>query len=176
MADTTVRVALHIAQDGQDWGAITLELDAEKAPETVANFLKYVDDGFYNQTVFHRVIPTFMVQGGGYADAQTPKREGLQPPIQCESKNGLKNDRGAIAMARTGDPHSATSQFFINVADNDMLNAPGHDGWGYCVFGKVVEGMDVVDRIKDVDTTQNPAMGEDSLPVNPPEITKAERA
>ena len=154
-------------------GVITLELDAEKAPVTVANFLAYVEAGHYDNTVFHRVIDGFMIQGGGFEPGMKQKATGEQ--IKNEADNGLKNDRGTIAMARTQAPHSATAQFFINVADNAMLDHPGHDGWGYCVFGRVVEGMEVVDRIKDVDTKYNPQMGEESLPLVPPKIKVARR-
>jgi cyclophilin family peptidyl-prolyl cis-trans isomerase len=126
-------------------GAITLELDADKAPQTVANFVQYAKDGFYNGTIFHRVIKDFMIQGGGYtADMQ---KKATREPIQNEANNGLKNKRGTIAMARTSAPHSATAQFFINHKDNDFLDYPSRDGWGYCVFGKVTAGMDVVDAI-----------------------------
>ncbi len=133
-------------------GVITLELDAEKAPVTVANFLAYVESGHYNNTVFHRVIDGFMIQGGGFEPGMTQKPTGEQ--IKNEADNGLKNDRGTIAMARTQAPHSATAQFFINVADNAFLNhtSPDLQGWGYCVFGKVSEGMDVVDAIRKVKT------------------------
>ncbi len=133
-------------------GTISLELDAEKAPATVANFLEYVRAGHYDNTVFHRVIDGFMIQGGGFEPGMSQKP--TNAPIQNEAANGLKNDRYTIAMARTGDPHSATAQFFINVKDNAFLNhsAPSGQGWGYCVFGKVVEGMDVVDKIKGVKT------------------------
>ena len=133
-------------------GDILVELYADKAPQTVANFLKYVDDGFYANTIFHRVIPGFMIQGGGMGARmdEKPTRE----PVTNEADNGLKNDRGTIAMARTQAPHSATAQFFINVADNAFLNhtSPDLQGWGYCVFGKVTEGMDVVDSIRKVKT------------------------
>ena len=134
-------------------GDILVELYPDKAPETVANFLKYVDDGFYNNTIFHRVIPGFMIQGGGLSARMQQKD--TSAPIKNEADNGLKNDRGTIAMARTMDPHSATAQFFINLVDNDFLNfqAPSGNGWGYCVFGKVTEGMDVVDKIAKVKTT-----------------------
>ncbi|WP_456417009.1 peptidylprolyl isomerase [Thiolapillus sp.] len=126
-------------------GDIELTLDQEKAPATVANFLRYVDEGFYNGTIFHRVIPEFMIQGGGMnADMQ---RKPGHAPIKNEARNGLKNQRGTIAMARTSDPHSATSQFFINHKDNSNLDYPSFDGWGYAVFGKVTKGMDVVDAI-----------------------------
>ena len=133
-------------------GVITLELDAEKAPVTVANFLAYVEAGHYNNTVFHRVIDGFMIQGGGFEPGMNQKPTGEQ--IKNEADNGLKNDRGTIAMARTQAPHSATAQFFINIADNDFLNFKSADlqGWGYCVFGKVSEGMDVVDAIRKVKT------------------------
>ena len=133
-------------------GIITLELDAEKAPVTVANFLAYVESGHYNNTVFHRVIDGFMIQGGGFEPGMNQKPTGEQ--IKNEADNGLKNDRGTIAMARTQAPHSATAQFFINIADNDFLNhrSPDLQGWGYCVFGKVSEGMDVVDTIRKVKT------------------------
>ena len=133
-------------------GIITLELDAEKAPVTVANFLAYVESGHYDNTVFHRVIDGFMIQGGGFEPGMNQKPTGEQ--IKNEADNGLKNDRGTIAMARTQAPHSATAQFFINVADNAFLNhtAPDLQGWGYCVFGKVSEGMDVVDAIRKVKT------------------------
>ena len=133
-------------------GDIVLELDAEKAPETVKNFLAYVEAGHYNNTVFHRVINGFMIQGGGFEPGMKQKPCG--EPIQNEANNGLKNDVGTIAMARTNAPHSATAQFFINIADNDFLNhrSPDMQGWGYCVFGKVSEGMDVVEKIKSVKT------------------------
>lgn len=135
-----------------NFGDITLELDADKAPETVKNFLAYVESGHYDGTVFHRVIDGFMIQGGGFTPDMQQKP--TQAPVKNEADNGLKNTRYTIAMARTNDPHSATAQFFINVSDNGFLDfkSPTSNGWGYCVFGKVVEGMDVVDRIKDVPT------------------------
>lgn len=131
-------------------GEITVALDEDKAPITVANFFEYVDAGFYDGTIFHRVIPGFMIQGGGLtADLEKkPTRE----PIENEAKNGLKNVRGSIAMARTGAPHSATAQFFINHRDNENLDYPSFDGWGYAVFGQVTDGMDVVDAIAAVRT------------------------
>jgi len=134
-------------------GVIDIELDAEKAPATVENFVSYVKDGFYDGTIFHRVIDGFMIQGGGMEPGMTEKQ--TKAPVKNEADNGLKNDRGTIAMARTNDPHSATAQFFINISDNAFLNhqQPTMDGWGYCVFGKVVNGMDVVDEIKGVATT-----------------------
>ena len=129
-------------------GAIVLELDAQKAPKTVANFLAYAKEGFYDGTIFHRVIAGFMIQGGGFSPGM--KQKPTRAPIENEAVNGLRNNRGTIAMARTNDPHSASSQFFINLVDSDFLNftAPTPRGWGYCVFGRVVEGMDVVDKIK----------------------------
>jgi peptidyl-prolyl cis-trans isomerase B (cyclophilin B) len=137
------KVQLHIAS----FGAITIELNAEKAPKTVANFLSYVDKGHYVGTVFHRVIPGFMIQGGGFA--QGMKQKPTDAAIENEAGNGLTNDRYTLAMARTSAPHSATAQFFINVADNGFLNhsSPTPQGWGYAVFGKVVEGTDIIDKI-----------------------------
>ncbi len=131
-------------------GRMVIELDEAKAPETVKNFLAYANDGFYNGTVFHRVIYGFMIQGGGFTADMTQKP--TRAPIQNEAKNGLKNARGTIAMARTQDPHSATAQFFINHADNTPLDYPSRDNWGYAVFGKVTEGMDIVDKIAQVKT------------------------
>ncbi|WJF91229.1 peptidylprolyl isomerase [Paraburkholderia bonniea] len=133
-------------------GVIKLELDAEKAPKSVENFLKYVKSGHYNNTVFHRVIDGFMIQGGGFEPGMTQKPTEAQ--ITNEANNGLKNVKGSIAMARTNDPHSASAQFFINVSDNDFLNhtAPTPQGWGYAVFGKVVDGLDVVEKIRKVKT------------------------
>ncbi len=153
-------------------GVIGLELDAAKAPDTVANFIKYVEDGHYSNTVFHRVIDGFMIQGGGFEPGmkQKPTRE----PVQNEANNGLKNDKYTIAMARTSAPHSASAQFFINVSDNDFLNhtAPTPQGWGYCVFGKVVEGTDVVDKIRKV-RTGSKGMHQD-VPLEDVIIEKAE--
>ena len=133
-------------------GVIVLELDAAKAPKTVENFLQYVRDGHYDGTVFHRVIPGFMIQGGGFSAEMQQKP--TRAAVQNEADNGLKNRRGTVAMARTNDPHSATAQFFINVADNEFLNhkAPTGQGWGYAVFGKVVKGTEIVDQIKGVKT------------------------
>jgi peptidyl-prolyl cis-trans isomerase B (cyclophilin B) len=137
-----------------NFGAITLQLDEAKAPKTVANFLDYVKSGHFNNTVFHRVINGFMIQGGGFEPGM--KQKPTAAAVENEAKNGLRNDKYTVAMARTSDPHSATAQFFINVADNHFLNhsAPTAQGWGYCVFGKVVEGTDVVDKIKAVRTTR----------------------
>ena len=135
-----------------NYGVIILELDEKKAPKTVDNFLTYVKEGFYDGTLFHRVIDNFVIQGGGFGPGMTQKV--TRPQIENEGKNGLRNSRGTIAMARTSDPHSSSSQFFINLADNDFLNytAPTPTGWGYCVFGTVVEGMNVIDQIKGVPT------------------------
>ncbi len=134
-------------------GTITLELDAEKAPVTVENFIQYVNDGFYDGTIFHRVIDGFMIQGGGMEPGM--KQKETRDTIKNEADNGLSNELGTIAMARTNDPDSASAQFFINIKDNSFLNhsAPTAAGWGYCVFGKVVDGMDVVNAIKAVDTS-----------------------
>lgn len=136
-------------------GEITLELDYDKAPKTCANFEQYVKDGFYDGTIFHRVIDGFMIQGGGFEPGM--KQKATRDPVENEADNGLKNDRGTIAMARTQDPHSATAQFFINIFDNNSLNhtSPSPQGWGYCVFGKVIDGIEVVDAIRDVETGRN---------------------
>jgi peptidyl-prolyl cis-trans isomerase B (cyclophilin B) len=151
-------------------GNITLQLDAEKAPNTVKNFLEYVNSGFYSNTIFHRVMANFMIQGGGFEPGMTQKK--TNAPVQNEAANGLKNDNYTVAMARTGDPHSATAQFFINVKNNDSLNYPGQDGWGYCVFGKVVEGKEVVDAIRDVKTGNR--AGFQNVPLEDVIIIKAE--
>ena len=146
-------------------GPITLELDADNAPKTVENFLSYVSSGFYDGTIFHRVIDNFMIQGGGF-DAEMSQKE-TEAPIENEANNGLKNLRGSIAMARTQDPHSATAQFFINVKDNDFLNHTGENmqAWGYAVFGKVAEGDDVLDKIRCVQTGS--AAGHQDVPLEP---------
>jgi len=135
-------------------GDITIELNQEKAPETVKNFLAYVNEGFFDNTVFHRVIKDFMIQGGGFAlkEDGSIEQKATKAPVQNEAKNGLKNKKGTIAMARTGDPHSATAQFFINHKDNDSLDFPSFDGWGYAVFGEVVAGAEVLDKIAAVPT------------------------
>jgi peptidyl-prolyl cis-trans isomerase B (cyclophilin B) len=133
-------------------GNITIELNAEKAPKTVANFLDYVNDGFYSNTIFHRVIDGFMIQGGGFEPGM--KQKATKDALENEAKNGLKNVKYSIAMARTSDPHSASAQFFINISNNSFLDYPGQDGWGYCVFGEVTEGKDVVDKIKSVKTSR----------------------
>jgi peptidyl-prolyl cis-trans isomerase B (cyclophilin B) len=161
------QVELHIT----GLGVITLELDAEKAPKSTENFLAYVNKGHYNNTIFHRVIPGFMVQGGGFEPDM--KQKPTDAPIDNEANNGLKNNNYTIAMARTQAPHSATAQFFINVADNDFLNhtAPSLQGWGYAVFGKVVKGTEVVDQIKGVKTGRNGF--HDDVPKEPIVIEKA---
>ena len=161
------QVELHI----EELGVITLELDADKAPKSTENFLVYVNKGHYDRTVFHRVIPGFMVQGGGFEPGMMQKSVGA--PINNEANNGLKNHKYTVAMARTNDPHSATAQFFINVADNEFLNhtAPSAQGWGYAVFGKVVSGNDVVDKIAAVKTGQRGGHGD--VPKDDVILTKA---
>lgn len=151
-------------------GKIKIELDADKAPKTVENFLAYVRSGHYNGTIFHRVIDGFMIQGGGFEPGMTQKP--TNDPIENEAKNGLKNEPYTLAMARTSAPHSASAQFFINVKNNSFLDYPGQDGWGYCVFGKVVEGTDVVDKIKAVKTTRTGMFSD--VPVENVVIEKAE--
>ena len=157
-----------------NFGIIALELDTGRAPQTAKNFLDYVQAGFYSNTVFHRVIDGFMVQGGGFEPGMRQKP--TRGTIKNEAGNGLKNDCYTIAMARTSDPHSASSQFFINVKDNDFLNhtAPSSQGWGYCVFGKVVQGQDIVDKIKGVKTGKRG--GHADVPVEDVVIEKAEVA
>jgi peptidyl-prolyl cis-trans isomerase B (cyclophilin B) len=157
-----------------NYGLITLALDAARAPGTVKNFLSYVESGHYANTVFHRVIDGFMIQGGGFEPGM--KQKATQAPIQNEADNGLKNERYTIAMARTQDPHSASSQFFINVSDNAFLNHTGKtpDGWGYCVFGRVTEGMDVVDKIKGTKTGKRSFHGD--VPLEDVIIERAEVA
>ncbi|GGP82450.1 MULTISPECIES: peptidylprolyl isomerase [Shewanella] len=143
-----------------NYGDITLQLDAEKAPLTVANFMKYVEEGFYDNTIFHRVIDGFMIQGGGFTEDMGQKR--CNETVKNEASNGLSNRKGTVAMARTSDPHSATAQFFININDNTFLDFKSEtsQGWGYCVFGEVVEGLDVVEKIKAV-ATGNRGMHQD---------------
>lgn len=150
-------------------GQIHITLDAEKAPITVKNFTDYVEDGFFDDTIFHRVIPNFMIQGGGMTEDMQQKT--TKANIENEAKNGLKNTKYSIAMARTMAPHSASSQFFINVADNDFLNYPGQDGWGYCVFGEVISGQEVVDKIQLVETIN--LGGHADVPAEPVVINKA---
>ncbi|MEO5765145.1 MAG: peptidylprolyl isomerase [Casimicrobiaceae bacterium] len=153
-------------------GDITLELDTENSPATVANFLEYVRDGHYDDTVFHRVIDGFMVQGGGFAPGM--KQKPTRAPVANEAGNGAKNKKYTVAMARTSDPHSASAQFFINVADNDFLDykSPSPNGWGYCVFGKVTAGTDVVDRIKGVPTSNTG--GHQNVPTDDVVLQRAE--
>jgi peptidyl-prolyl cis-trans isomerase B (cyclophilin B) len=155
-------------------GSFAIELDPAKAPKSVANFLAYVDAKHYDGTVFHRVIPTFMIQGGGF-DAQLEKRS-VREPIQNEADNGLKNLRGTVAMARTSEPHSATAQFFVNTVDNAFLDhtAKAGPGWGYAVFGKVIDGMDAVDKIKAVKTGASGPFAKDA-PQSPVTITSVRR-
>ncbi|WP_257286172.1 peptidylprolyl isomerase [Endozoicomonas sp. SESOKO1] len=155
-----------------NFGDIKLDLDAEKAPKTVTNFLEYMKSGHFDGTIFHRVIDGFMIQGGGFEPGMVQKSTKM--PIENEADNGLKNETGTIAMARTMDPHSASAQFFINVKDNHFLNhsAKTSDGWGYCVFGKVVEGMDIVNKIKGVKTTFR--AGHQDVPVDDVVIESAE--
>ncbi len=161
------QVELHIT----DYGVVTLELDAEKAPISTENFLTYVNNGHYNNTIFHRIIDNFMVQGGGFEPGMKQKPTGAE--IQNEANNGLKNNKYTIAMARTQAPHSATAQFFINVADNGFLNhtAPSIQGWGYAVFGKVVKGTEIVDKIRSVKTGRKGY--HDDVPVTDVVIEKA---
>ena len=153
-------------------GTITLELDQARAPATAANFLQYARDGFYDGTLFHRVIPNFMIQGGGMEAGM--KQKTTRSPIRNEADNGLKNQKGSIAMARTSDPHSATAQFFINLKDNDFLDfrAANSQGWGYCVFGRVTAGMDVVESIAKVATTSR--RGHQDVPADDVVIERAE--
>ena len=143
-------------------GSFKIDLDKENAPITAKNFLDYVNSGFFNGTIFHRVINSFMIQGGGFTPDM--KQKETNAPIKNESNNGLKNESYTVAMARTSIPDSATSQFFINVANNDFLNHPGQDGYGYCVFGKVIEGMDTIDKIKNVATGNHP-IGHQDVPL-----------
>ena len=165
-----LHVTINVAETATQ-GVITLELDAVNAPKSTANFLAYVNSGFYNGTVFHRVSKNFMVQGGGMTADM--KQKETQAPIENEAKNGLKNDKYTVAMARTSDPHSATAQFFINTVDNGFLNhsSPTPQGWGYAVFGKVVKGQEVVDAIKAVRTTRKGF--HDDVPFDPVVIDKA---
>ena len=151
-------------------GQITIELNAEKAPKTVENFLTYVKSGHYDGTIFHRVIDGFMIQGGGFTPDMRQKP--AENTVENEANNGLTNDQYTVAMARTSDPHSAGAQFFINVKDNDFLNYPGSDGWGYCVFGKVTAGTDVVDKIGFIETGRRSMFSD--VPVEDVVIEKAE--
>ena len=159
-------VEIHIA----DYGIIALELDVQKAPKSVANFLAYIEHGHYDNTIFHRVIPNFMIQGGGMEPGMVQRK--TAKPIDNEANNGLKNNKYTVAMARTSEPHSATAQFFINAADNGFLNhtAPTTQGWGYAVFGKVIEGTELVDKIQSVDTGRKGF--HDDVPVDDLVMTK----
>jgi peptidyl-prolyl cis-trans isomerase B (cyclophilin B) len=161
------KVEFHIAGEG----VVTIELDEQKAPKTVANFLSYVKKGHYDRTIFHRVIDGFMIQGGGFEAGMTQKPTDAQ--IENEANNGLKNDKYTVAMARTNAPHSASAQFFINVADNDFLNhkSPTPQGWGYAVFGKVVGGTEIVDKLKGVKTGNR--MGHGDVPLQDLVVEKA---
>jgi peptidyl-prolyl cis-trans isomerase B (cyclophilin B) len=136
-----------------NYGSIKIELENQRAPKTVENFLFYINTGYYDGTIFHRVIPNFMVQAGGF-EAAMQQKSTMKDPIENEASNGLKNKAYSLAMARTSAPHSASSQFFINVKDNQFLDYPAQDGWGYCVFGKVIEGTDIIDKIASVQTTR----------------------
>jgi peptidyl-prolyl cis-trans isomerase B (cyclophilin B) len=168
------RVELLIGRGNEDWGRIVIELNEKKAPVTVRNFLRYVEEGYYDGTIFHRVMPNFMIQGGGYTAIGQAKKNGQHEPIKNESVNGLSNVPLTVSMARTGDPHSATSEFFINVADNRKQLDAKPPRYGYAVFGRVVEGKEVVNRIRLVETRTNPLMpGEKSEPIDPPVIRKA---
>lgn len=173
MTDSTEPAAAPVVSLETSKGTITLQLDADKAPLTVANFLRYVEEGLYDGTIFHRVIPGFMIQGGGFTPEMDPKPTG--DPIANEAANGLRNKRGTVAMARTSEPHSATAQFFINHRNNDFLDH--HDTsaerFGYCVFGRVTEGMDVVDAIAEVQTGSSGV--HDDVPVEPVVLQKATR-
>jgi peptidyl-prolyl cis-trans isomerase B (cyclophilin B) len=176
--DDHPRVVMEIGHAGDSWGEILIELYPEQAPKTVANFLRYVEDGYYDDTVFHRVIPDFIVQGGGYDRRMHEKSDALHAAIPNESKTcGLKNEQGTLAMARGRDPHSARAQFFINLADTPALDPgnPRGDEWGYCVFGRVVSGFDIVRRIAKERTRRNPRVSADSTPtqpLRPPEIVE----
>ena len=172
--DNTFFKGLKMVKLHTNFGVIGIELDAEKAPITTANFLTYVESGFYNDVIFHRVIDGFMIQGGGFTSEMSQKK--TNPEIKNEANNGLKNDKYTIAMARTPNPDSASSQFFINVNDNDFLNfsAPTAQGWGYCVFGKVVEGTEVIDKIAKVKTGSR--NGHQDVPVENVVIERAEIA
>lgn len=166
------RLKINMIKIETNHGAITIELDADKAPITVANFKKYIEDGFFNNTIFHRVIPNFMIQGGGFEPGMVQKQ--TLDTVENEADNGLENDRGTLAMARTNDPHSATAQFFINLKDNAFLNHSGKNpqGWGYCVFARVTDGMDVVDKIAAVATGNSG--GHADVPVEDVVIEKIE--
>jgi peptidyl-prolyl cis-trans isomerase A (cyclophilin A) len=166
------RVELAIGRGGEDWGTIVLELDPEGTPITTKNFLRYVEEGYYDGTIFHRIIADMMIHGGGYT-ALGVEKPGRHEPILNEALTGRSNKTGAVAMARTEDPNSATSQFFINVVDNRGRLDPGGGETGYAVFGKVISGMDVVERIRQVEVKLNPLDGRKSLPLDPPVLRQA---
>ena len=174
LAPMLARMAGPIVEVATDRGTFAIELDPERAPKTVANFIAYVDARHYDGTIFHRVISTFMIQGGGF-DASYDKRP-VRAAVQNEADNGLPNTRGTVAMARTGEPHSATAQFFVNVTDNAFLDHRSKDaqGWGYCVFGRVIEGLDVVDQIKAVPTGARGPFAKDA-PLEPVVIQHVRR-
>lgn len=177
------RVALDIVQGEQAWGSIVIELEEKIAPLTVKNFLRYVEEGYYNGTLIHRIVVgenarIQVFQGGGYTELGAPNKPGQHEPIKLESDNGLRNERGTIAMARDVAPDTATSEFFVNIEANHKLDYAGPDHPGYAVFGRIVEGMDVVDRIKAVETATNPdpeLKGEKSQPIVPPVVKTARR-
>lgn len=179
--DSRPRVAFDISVDGHGWGTLVFELDAKAAPITVANFLRYTDEGYYDGTIIHRITtgPRIHVfQGGGYTALEAPAKPGQRAPIPIESNNGLKNIRGTIAMARDAEPNTATSEYFVNLRDNPSLDYPGRDGYGYCVFGRVVEGLDMLDALAGLETAVNPdpvLKGEKSTPKTPPVVTRAYR-
>ncbi|MCG3125808.1 MAG: hypothetical protein CHACPFDD_00635 [Phycisphaerae bacterium] len=171
------RVELSIGRQGEDWGRVVLELDAKRAPQTVANFLAYVDAGFYDGTIFHRVLSRTMVVGGSFGPDDALKTEGLRPPVRNEWPNGLKHARGTVAMSRkNGEADSATSEFFVNLADNAHLDEAGPDGAGFCVFGLVAEGLDVIERAQSVKMGPNETYRDRrSKPVEPIVIRRARR-
>jgi len=173
------RVAMEIRSDGEVWGNLVFELDRDKAPITTDSFIRYVNEHYFDGTIIHRVTTgprIHVLQGGGYTALNAPSKPGQHDAIKNEANNGLKNLRGTIAMARDAAPHTATSEFFVNLKDNPSLDFPGRDGWGYCVFGKLVLGEDVLDRIAAIETRVNPdpqLKGEKSQPINPPIVHKA---
>lgn len=177
------RVAFELEQDGKPFGTLVFEIDPVRTPLTTANFLRYVDAGYYNGTIIHRIVTgegarIHVFQGGGYLGLGQTSKPGQHDPVKNEAEAGLKNERGTIAMARDSAPHTATSEFFVNIESNPKLDFPGRDGWGYCAFGRVVEGMDVVDRIRKLETQTNPdpeLKGEKSQPLKPPVVKSARR-
>ena len=173
------RVEFEIVQGEAEWGKFVVELNEDVAPKTVENFLKYIDKGFYDGTIFHRVHPRFMIQAGGCPapnEEKKPLFDGVENEAEATFKAGLKNVVGTLSMARTNDPHSGTSHFFINTNDNAELDYPGRDGWGYCVFGRVVEGLEeVVFKIRDTKTKPDKVTGESAMPVDPPTIKAARK-